>query len=125
MSKKIRVAILFGGKSAEHEVSLRSARNVAEAIDKDKYEVVPIGIDKAGRWLLPDSARLLVQDEHASLPSTTGKEVMMRPQSGGVMSLLHSGKQQSVDVVFPILHGPLGEDGTVQGLLKLANLTLS
>ncbi|MCE9644092.1 D-alanine--D-alanine ligase [Candidatus Parcubacteria bacterium] len=121
MAKKIRVAVVFGGKSAEHEVSLRSAANVAEAIDKSKYEVVPIAIDKYGKWLLPDSAKALLGGTGQSL-SISGREVMLRPQSGGAVSLLSGGTPGGVDVVFPILHGPLGEDGTVQGLLTLADV---
>jgi len=122
MAKKIRVALLFGGKSAEHEVSLRSATNVAEAIDKSKYEVVPIAIDKTGKWLLPDSAKALLGNGAPQSLRAAGKEVMLRPQSGGAVSFLAGGSQQAVDVVFPILHGPLGEDGTVQGLLTLADV---
>lgn len=91
MQNKIKVGVIFGGKSAEHEVSLRSAKNVIEAIDKTKYEPLLIEIDKSGRW---------------SEDFPPGK--------------LFEGK--NVDVVFPILHGPFGEDGTMQGLLKLANI---
>ena len=122
MAKKIRVALLFGGKSAEHEVSLRSAKNVAEAIDKNKYEVVPIGIDKEGRWMLPDSSRSLLGEGSSGTLISSGKEIMLRPQGSGALSLVSGGKSAGVDVVFPILHGPLGEDGTVQGLLTLANV---
>ena len=118
MAKKIRVALLFGGKSAEHEVSLRSAANVAEAIDKSKYEVVPIGIDKQGKWLLPGEAQPLLGNTKVA----QGKEIVLRPESKGALSLLSGGKSASVDVVFPILHGPMGEDGTVQGLLTLAGV---
>lgn len=122
MAKKIRVALLFGGKSAEHEVSLRSAANVAAAIDTKKYEVVPIGIDKSGKWLLPDSAKFLLEGAAKGLKGAASKEVALRPQGGGAMSALSGEKSQAVDVVFPILHGPLGEDGTVQGLLTLADV---
>ncbi len=98
--KKIRVGIIFGGKSAEHEVSLQSARNVVAALDKAKYAPVLIKIDQSGQWRLNDSLVALV------------------PQSG----LTKGENKISIDVVFPILHGPFGEDGTVQGLLKLANI---
>ena len=113
MKRKIRVALLFGGRSAEHEISLRSAKNVAEAIDKNKYEVVAIGIDKSGYWLPPaESGRLLASS--SSVPAHISKD------SG--IALIAGGNEHQVDVVFPILHGPFGEDGTVQGLLRLANV---
>ena len=113
MKRKIRVALLFGGRSAEHEISLRSAKNVADAIDKRKYEVVAIGIDKSGHWLPPaESQRLLASA--SSVPPHVSKD------SG--IALIAGGNENKVDVVFPILHGPFGEDGTVQGLLRLANV---
>src|SRR5262247_3716623 len=122
MKKKLRVAILFGGKSAEHEISVISARNIVEAMDKKKYEIVSIGIDKQGRWFFDEGARLLHKNDQAQVkfqrsnPTAVlpgGTETPMRTLRGGL------GK---VDVVFPVLHGPFGEDGTVQGLLKLANV---
>jgi len=125
MTKKLRVALLFGGKSAEHEISLISARNIFEAMDKKKYEVVAVGIDKQGRWFVDEKARLLrsatqskvefggTKNAAAVLPGET-KTPMVRRSTGGPFG--------GVDVVFPVLHGPLGEDGTVQGLLKLANV---
>lgn len=124
MKKKLRVAILFGGKSAEHEISLISARNIVDAMDKNKYEVVAIGIDKQGRWHLDENARLLLgksatkveyrdaQNAAAIMPGDSATP-MVRPAGAGL---------GAIDVVLPILHGPFGEDGTVQGLLKLANL---
>ena len=117
MSKKINVAILFGGKSAEHEVSLRSAKNVIEALDKNKYNPILIGIDMSGRWLLNESSRELLQ-------SNQPEEVALLPEhQGHIINFAKPGdKQQKIDVVFPILHGPFGEDGTVQGLLKLAGV---
>jgi D-alanine-D-alanine ligase len=123
MKKKLRVAILFGGKSAEHEVSVISARNIVEAMDQKKYEIVSIGIDKQGRWFFDEGARLLrssnqtrVEFSHcrnptAVLPGATATPIVTPRRALG-----------EVDVVFPVLHGPFGEDGTVQGLLKLANL---
>ncbi len=129
MAKKIRVGILFGGKSAEHEVSLRSAKNVADAISKDKYEVVLIGIDKKGRWLLNDASNFLLQTAGNPMPrlNDSGKEVALIPESAGVLTAMGSSgggeaAAGNIDVVFPILHGPMGEDGTVQGLLKLAGI---
>ena len=125
MKKKLRVAILFGGKSAEHEISLISARNIVEAMDKDKYDVVSIGIDKQGRWFFDERGLLLDPRERshvisgrnsnpmAVLPGTTPTP-MIRTAPGRALG--------KVDVAFPVVHGPFGEDGTVQGLLKLANV---
>ncbi len=124
--RKIRVGILFGGKSAEHEVSLQSAKNVAEAIDKTRYEIALIGIDKSGRWLLPDQSRYLINESDPKLIKLNRENeasVALVPQSGGDLTDLTAGDTHaSLDVVFPILHGPFGEDGTVQGLLKLAGV---
>ncbi len=124
--KKIKVGILFGGKSAEHEVSLQSAKNVADAIDKDKYDVVLIGIDKSGKWLLPDQSQFLLNatdPKLIKLNKENQESVALIPQSGGELTDVSAGgTHSSVDVVFPILHGPFGEDGTVQGLLKLAGV---
>ena len=125
MKKKLRVALLFGGKSAEHEISLISARNIYEAMDKKKYDVVAIGIDKQGRWFTDARARLLsgvaqskvefcdMKNATAVLPGQT-RTPMVRPSAGAPLG--------PVDLVFPVLHGPFGEDGTIQGLLKLANV---
>jgi D-alanine-D-alanine ligase len=125
MKKKLRVALLFGGKSAEHEISLISARNIVDAMDKNKYEIVSIGIDKQGRWFFDEGARLLLdrtqtkvefhdlKNVGAVLPGASNTP-MVRSSSGVAIG--------AVDVVFPVLHGPFGEDGTVQGLLKLANI---
>ena len=125
MADKLRIGILFGGKSAEHEVSLQSARNVYEAIDREKYEPLLIGIDKNGRWLLNDESRFLLNaDDPKNIRlNPSSDEVALVPQSKGVIANLSSLKNnRAVDVVFPILHGPFGEDGTVQGLLKLAEI---
>lgn len=124
--RKIRVGVLFGGKSAEHEVSLQSAKNVADAIDKEKYEVALIGIDKAGKWLLPNKSQFLLNANDPKLiklNKENEESVALVPQSGGALTnLTNEGASSSIDVVFPILHGPFGEDGTVQGLLKLAGV---
>lgn len=124
--KKLRVGILFGGKSAEHEVSLQSAKNVFDAIDRSRFDVSLIAIDKSGHWLFPSQSEFLL---HADDPKTIalnkneGEDVTLVPESSGVLTRLnHPGEGGSVDVVFPILHGPFGEDGTVQGLLKLAGV---
>ncbi|MGH8370662.1 MAG: D-alanine--D-alanine ligase, partial [Gammaproteobacteria bacterium] len=126
MNKKIRVGILFGGKSAEHEISLLSAKNVIDAIDKSRYEPVLIGIDKSGRWLMNEPSNMLLNTSDPkliALNKANSESVALAPQSDGRLVKLDSGDiGQTVDVVFPILHGPLGEDGTIQGLLKLANV---
>ena len=129
MGKRIRVGVLFGGKSAEHEVSLESARNVVEAIDKEKYDVVLIGIDRGGKWHLSAPSRLLVEAAGSTLPALTAGDadvgVTLVPQDTGGAHLVRSSDHQrlgALDVVFPVLHGPFGEDGTIQGMLKLADV---
>lgn len=125
MSRKTRVAVVFGGKSAEHEVSLQSAKNMVEAINKDKYEVVLVGIDKKGRWLSFASSKFLLHAENPKLIALnkSGREVILSSgESHSLMSVSNPYHIQPIDVVFPVLHGPFGEDGTIQGLLKLANL---
>ena len=123
MNKKLRIAILFGGKSAEHEVSLQSAKNIVDSLDRQKYEPVLIGIDKNGRWFLNDPCGFLLNAEDPRrirlIPSSDA--VAMSPQES-IFPLNSRQPFQAIDVVFPILHGPFGEDGTVQGLLKLADL---
>jgi D-alanine-D-alanine ligase len=120
MDRKINVGILFGGRSAEHEVSLESAKNVYEAIDRERYNPVLIGIDKSGRWLLQgDSFFLLNSGNLREIRlAEGGSPIALAPRSGGALI----GTGAVLDVVFPILHGPFGEDGTVQGLLKLADI---
>jgi D-alanine-D-alanine ligase len=111
---RTRLAILYGGRSAEHQVSVVSARSVMEALDPDRFEVVPIAITRDGAWMLPDRSPLELTAADGTLPEVeaAGRELAVRPQEG-----VHG-----VDVVFPILHGPFGEDGTVQGLFELADL---
>jgi D-alanine-D-alanine ligase len=124
MKKKLRVALLFGGKSAEHEVSLISARNILAAMDKNKYQVIAIGIDKQGRWHLDESARLLLGKSATKVEYRDAKNAAAVMPGDGATPMVRRGGAGlgAIDVVFPILHGPFGEDGTVQGLLKLANL---
>jgi D-alanine-D-alanine ligase len=119
--KRLRVGVLFGGRSGEHEVSLASAASVIRALDPEKYEAVPIGISKDGRWLVGTTAQKLLPDvlksgERVSLPPD--------PTAGALVPIAHGSGRPSVtvDVVFPVLHGTFGEDGTVQGLLELAGL---
>jgi D-alanine-D-alanine ligase len=117
---KIRVAILFGGQSAEHEISILSARNVLAALDRSRFEPVLIGIDKAGRWLSQDSQKLLASERDPRL-------VRVQPGFPVHLSAAPQGPTQNptvgrIDVLFPVLHGTLGEDGAVQGLLELAGI---
>jgi len=123
--KKIRVAVLFGGKSAEHQVSLQSAQSVINALDKKKYEIVPIGIDKSGTWLLGETPRYLLNAHDPKLIqlSKSHTEVGLILQSAGTLADMRSRRNHGkIDVVFPVLHGPYGEDGSIQGLLKLAGV---
>ncbi len=121
MGKKIRVGVLFGGRSCEHEVSLQSARSVLEAIDRDKYEVTMIGISKEGSWLLAADALEVLQTGVVE-----GEELVPvlldYPGSRELVAREAGGMSRAVDVIFPLLHGPFGEDGTVQGLLELAGV---
>ena len=122
MKNKLRVAILFGGRSAEHEISLISARNIVAAMDKRKYEVIAIGIDKEGRWSYDQGARLLLDEHKQVMPFDNAQLTAILPGAKQSSVVPVGGASLEVDVVFPVLHGPFGEDGTVQGLLKLANL---
>jgi D-alanine-D-alanine ligase len=118
--KRIRVGVLFGGRSGEHEVSLSSAASVIRALDSEKYEAVPIGISKDGRWLVGTGAQKMLPEVLKS-----GERVVLPPDpTAGVLMPFGSasGPSVMVDVVFPVLHGTFGEDGTVQGLLELAGL---
>jgi D-alanine-D-alanine ligase len=147
---KLRIGILFGGRSGEHEVSLLSAASVLQAIDKEKYEVVPIGISKDGRWLTATDAenllrgKLVIEPRHlrAGDPDLTpaaavlarGEAVVVPPepvhrhnglvpfQTDSGLTRRASDRAINVDVIFPVLHGTFGEDGTIQGLLELADI---
>lgn len=123
MTKK--VGILFGGRSAEHEVSLQSAKNIFDAIDRTRYEPILIGIDKDGSWSLNEGSSFLLNADNPKLIALnkSGDLVALAPQHGGnLLNLTNSGRKTFIEVVFPVLHGPMGEDGTVQGLLKLAGI---
>ncbi len=128
MRKKLTLGLIFGGRSGEHEISLLSAQGVMGAIDRDKYEVVPIGITKEGRWLASgDPMKALVSGEmaesnHAALLAEPTQRGLMRLEDRERERALTVVKVAEIDVVFPILHGPFGEDGTIQGLLELAGL---
>jgi D-alanine-D-alanine ligase len=136
MTKKIRVGVLFGGQSGEHEVSLVSAGAVMEGLDRAQYDVVPIGITKQGRWmsgpdtlpalaamadpkLLPGGPEVRNQKVEGRNTSPNDEQAMSAPRYSE-FSILNS--DSSLDVIFPVLHGPMGEDGTVQGLMELAGV---
>ena len=124
MSEKVRVGILFGGRSCEHEVSVTSARSVLDAIDRTKYDVTMIGISKQGHWLLPGDAKAVL--EAGIVAGDDLFPVTMDYLADGAIVPRHAAAEslgsRSLDVVFPLLHGPYGEDGTVQGLLELAGI---
>ncbi|MBS1804852.1 MAG: D-alanine--D-alanine ligase [Acidobacteria bacterium] len=142
MAKKLRVGILFGGRSGEHEVSLLSAASILKAIDRNKFDVVPIGITKEGRWLGAADAHGLLEGNQAATGRNLragdpdlapgakllheGMPTLMAPQpasaSGGELKRRLSDKAAAIDVVFPVLHGTFGEDGTIQGLFELAGI---
>jgi D-alanine-D-alanine ligase len=121
--KKLRVGILFGGKSGEHEISLRSARSILTAIDRKKYDVVELGITKQGKWLPShEAARLLEQQ----IPYGNDNKKSKGKNGGSSLSIAAAAAEPAmgagVDVVFPVLHGTFGEDGTIQGLFELADI---
>lgn len=125
MTRK-RVAVVFGGRSAEHEISILSARFVFESLDRALYEPLLIGIDKTGRWLLQDDAVLLqgtrdprLQRLNASMPNAI---LMPHPSERSAELQIANEGSKGIDVVFPVLHGPMGEDGSIQGLLTLAQV---
>jgi D-alanine-D-alanine ligase len=132
MVKKLRVGVIFGGRSGEHEVSLRSARAVIEALDKNKYTVLPIAINKEGKWLSPaHSSRLLPAETSRLLTSkvregaSEGVAIIGDPSQRGLVTLDSDAggpPPQPLDLVFPVLHGTYGEDGTIQGLLEMAGV---
>src|SRR5580765_7888554 len=117
--KRLRVGVLFGGRSGEHEVSLASAASVIRGPDPDKYEAVPIGISKEGHWLIGGAAQKLLPEVLKG-----GQRIVMAadPTDAALIPLDRSGMGQRLDVVFPVMHGTYGEDGTIQGLLDLAGL---
>ncbi len=119
MISRIRIGVLFGGRSGEHEVSLVSARSVMAALDTTKYEIVPIGITRAGRWLTSgDSMAVLTTSVLPDFAAIEGAEIAGRELVPGATGAAFP----HLDVIFPVLHGPYGEDGTVQGLLELAGV---
>ncbi len=126
MSSKKRVAVIFGGRSAEHEISVQSAKSIIKAMDKERFEPVLVGIDKSGRWYLNDESVFLLHSGEKKLFQLrqTDEEVMLVAKDRESRLVTVGGGKDfgSVDVAFPILHGPFGEDGSVQGLFKLADI---
>jgi D-alanine-D-alanine ligase len=128
MANRVRVGLIFGGRSGEHEVSLMSAQGVMGAIDRTKYEVVPIGITREGQWLASGdpmkalSSGVATESDPALLLAEPSRQGLMRVVDRGQGQALSAVRVSQLDVVFPILHGPYGEDGTVQGLLELAGI---
>jgi D-alanine-D-alanine ligase len=132
LAKKLRVGVIFGGRSGEHEVSVRSAGSLIEAIDRKKYEVLPIAISQEGKWLSPPEAARLLTPAAQNLFSSnllsedkTEVAILGDPSRAGLMTLGREGGSsvsRTLDVVFPVLHGPFGEDGTLQGLLEMAGI---
>ncbi|MGC9199029.1 MAG: D-alanine--D-alanine ligase family protein [Acidobacteriaceae bacterium] len=120
-SKKLRVGVLFGGRSGEHEVSLRSARSILQAIDRRKYEVVELGITREGRWLSGRAALAMLASD-ATKDQTTGIATEQTTEISIPAAAAEPQVGAGLDVVFPVLHGTFGEDGAVQGLFELANL---
>lgn len=124
MSKKLTVGVIFGGRSGEHEVSLRSAESIINALDRDKYEVIPIAITKQGKWLASSEATNLLPnavirnaDQRVAIFGDPTERGLTRFSSEG-----GDGRRDRIDVVFPVLHGTYGEDGTIQGLLEMADV---
>lgn len=131
MAKKLRIGVIFGGQSGEHEISVRSAASVIQAIDRKKYDVLPIAISREGKWLSPHEAANLLPSDAQSLLPASGIEVagdvalLGDPSHTGLLAFDRNGgalTSERIDVVFPVLHGPFGEDGTLQGLLEMANV---
>ncbi len=127
MPKKLRIGVIFGGRSGEHEVSIRSARSVIEALDPLKYDIVPVAITREGKWLGPaQAARLLPAETRASFPSKFDERegdvaIVGDPSRRGLVKLdTDKDSAEPLDAVIPVLHGTYGEDGTIQGLLEMA-----
>lgn len=122
---KRRVVVLFGGRSAEHEISCISARSVMDALDPERYETIPVGITKDGTWHLMPGGPPALPSGSTELPVVTdsaGREVALDQEPGSSALVAEDGSRTEVDVVFPVMHGPFGEDGAMQGMLELAGM---
>ena len=124
MHEKIRVAVIFGGESAEHEISIRSANNIISGMDKKKYEISLIGITKNGRWYGGRSAESILKSGNNRYTVSEDDTLAFIPgeAEANIIYISDTKKKIGSDVIFPVLHGPMGEDGTVQGMLKLAGI---
>lgn len=126
MKEKIRVAIIFGGKSAEHEISIISAKNIIDSINKRKYDPVPIGIDKDGTWYLNYESKFILESSNPKLAKINRADVQValvsKNNSNELISISDISNKGKIDVAFPVLHGTYGEDGSIQGLLRMANI---
>ncbi|MGO4286277.1 D-alanine--D-alanine ligase family protein, partial [Bosea sp. TAB14] len=123
MNGKIRVAVLYGGKSGEHEVSLKSGASVVRHLDRDRFELIPVSIDKQGRWQRQDPKRLAEWNAESLPIHADAPEIRLSADGTGglqVAALDGTAADGGIDVVFPVIHGPLCEDGAVQGLLELS-----
>jgi len=126
--RRIRVGVIFGGRSGEHEVSLASARSIMAALDPDKYEMVPLGITREGAWVLDGDPMKALTDGRVETPGSAA--ILTDPSQRGLVAfradqpgdLARAEGEAPIDVVFPVLHGTYGEDGTIQGLLEMANV---
>ncbi len=123
---KLRVGVVFGGKSAEHEVSLQSAKNIVEAMDKNRFEVVLLGIDKQGQWHINDAGNFLQNAHDPARIALNPSEIRLAQIPGQAhqpfINADNGAPLPHLDVIFPIVHGTLGEDGSLQGMLRMANL---
>lgn len=129
---KIKIGIVFGGRSGEHEISVRSAKSVIEQIDKDKYDIIPIAITKEGNWLnpveslglLPAQTQELLLDDIGGFPRNAVAFTGDTSHQGLIKLETQNGEErvEKLDVVFPVLHGTFGEDGTIQGLFEMADI---
>lgn len=123
MTQKLRIGVVFGGRSGEHEVSLKSAASVVQYLDPDKYEIIPIAIDRAGTWLLGvEPQKWLLADATSTPQKASVVSLTTDPHLRGVIPTRGAPALTSLDVIFPVLHGTYGEDGTIQGLFEMANV---
>ena len=127
--KKISVGVMFGGRSGEHEVSIVSGQSVMDNLDREKYEVVPIGITKTGQWIAGKEALSLLKEGtqqlpfKSLLPADPTEHTIIKVKTHSLEPISGPNSVQQLDVIFPVLHGTYGEDGTLQGMLELANIT--
>ena len=129
--KRLRIGVVFGGRSTEHEVSILSAQSIISAIDPERFEVVPLYIDREGRWLVGESMKRLISDaaarKYVYLPPDPTQHSLVPAQNGIATTdprhePMSTGSLPPLDVVFPVFHGLNGEDGSIQGVLELANI---